>query len=195
MLPAAASSVQVWQTSSAGELRKMAEGDGDGDAQMGAAASARDEAAAALEAEQAHAAADALLAVPADDSVTHCQICGERFAKDFDAEEEEWMYRGAVRVDLRGRGFIFHKRCYDDQQASASGLDLDNFTSISTPRREAIGAGGAGGAAAAMKQEGGTEDHDVVQEQEDHEDISAANAVALAAANAARKTRRKRARF
>ena len=175
---------------------------------------------AALQAEEAQAAADALVYVPADDSVTHCAICGERFVKSFDEEEEEWLYRGAVRVELRGRSFIFHKRCFDDQQASTSGLDLDNFAKA--PRHEVGGgvaaavvaevamAGSAQGGSmlanvAAVKQEeagagaddgAGAAGKDNDAEDPDHRmDTGVANAAALAAVHAARKTRKKRARF
>ena len=55
----------------------------------------------------------------ADDSITTCRICGEKFEKFWHEEEEEWMYRNAVfgkyinnTPGKTQKASIFHRHCY-----------------------------------------------------------------------------------
>jgi hypothetical protein len=52
---------------------------------------------------------------PVGDDVTGvCVVCGDSFAKVFDRDREEWMYRDAVRV----QGRLFHPACHTDTMAA-----------------------------------------------------------------------------
>ncbi|CAM9712763.1 unnamed protein product [Ectocarpus fasciculatus] len=42
--------------------------------------------------------------VPADERFSKCRICGDRFLMFYDNDEEEWMYRNACYVTVRGGG-------------------------------------------------------------------------------------------
>ncbi len=53
--------------------------------------------------------------VIADESQTHCGICGEKFDQFWENDLEEWMYRGAVKVE--GTGQLFHQKCYEQAAA------------------------------------------------------------------------------
>lgn len=49
--------------------------------------------------------------IPAADDITACcGLCQEKFAKFFDQEQEEWMYRDAIRVNQQ----LYHSTCYRD---------------------------------------------------------------------------------
>eukprot|EP00752_Nemacystus_decipiens_P001905 g1835.t1 len=42
--------------------------------------------------------------VPADERFSKCRICGDRFIMFYDNDEEEWMYRNACYVTVKGGG-------------------------------------------------------------------------------------------
>jgi pre-mRNA cleavage complex 2 protein Pcf11 len=49
--------------------------------------------------------------IPAADDITaFCGLCQEKFTKFFDQEQEEWMYRDAVRMNQQ----LYHSTCYRD---------------------------------------------------------------------------------
>lgn len=49
--------------------------------------------------------------IPAvDDINASCGLCQEKFIKFFDQEQEEWMYRDAVRYNHQ----IYHGACFKD---------------------------------------------------------------------------------
>ncbi|CAM9361633.1 unnamed protein product, partial [Hapterophycus canaliculatus] len=57
--------------------------------------------------------------VPADERFSKCRICGDRFLMFYDNDEEEWMYRNACYISVKGdrgsegRQIIVHKLCLD----------------------------------------------------------------------------------
>lgn len=132
--------------------------------------------------------------VPADERFSKCRICGDRFLMFYDNDEEEWMYRNACYVTVKGGGegeggagedeedeeagcapgeaaggarqIIVHKLCLD-----VSGLrDKDEITWADlmpgTPRQKKRPAEGGGALDAAFFGEGG----DDAAEQEDDKD-------------------------
>lgn len=67
------------------------------------------------EAATQEAAETPVMNVIADESQTHCGICGEKFDQFWENDLEEWMYRGAVKVE--GTGQLFHQKCYEQAAA------------------------------------------------------------------------------
>jgi len=68
--------------------------------------------------------------VVADESQTHCGVCGEKFDQFWDNDLEDWMYRAAVKVE--GTGQIFHQKCYSHQNQGTA-PDGSVLASGSTP--------------------------------------------------------------
>eukprot|EP00850_Spirogloea_muscicola_P014858 SM000109S14172 [mRNA] locus=s109:288611:295516:- [translate_table: standard] len=59
------------------------------------------------------------MAVPADEAHDRCSLCGDKFEVFFNAEEDEWMFRGAVYAAQPG-GPIVHAKCRSERAAAAA---------------------------------------------------------------------------
>lgn len=96
-----------------------------------------------------------------DDKVADCGICGERLNATFDADEEEWMYKGAIRSE----GILYHAACVknqesapkpagNDESAAQPKLELESGTSAAAGEEAAAAAAAGGGDADLHEAEG-----------------------------------------
>lgn len=72
--------------------------------------------------------------VPADERFSKCRICGDRFLMFYDNDEEEWMYRNACYISIKG----------DRGGEGGAGEDEDEEEEVGAEEEEG-GGGGAGG--------------------------------------------------
>ncbi|EKX44765.1 hypothetical protein GUITHDRAFT_139398 [Guillardia theta CCMP2712] len=85
--------------------------------------------------------------VPADDGAftgdPRCSACSEKMKKEYDKEEDRWVFRGAVRVNGNGQVdsaglFLVHQKCYQE------GATYSDVHVASTPRtQEALSSWGS----------------------------------------------------
>eukprot|EP01083_Nonionella_stella_P000387 1122_1 len=55
--------------------------------------------------------------VASDPTQKECQICFEKFDEFFDDESGQWMFRGALSVQIDDRGCIVHQACHESEVA------------------------------------------------------------------------------
>ncbi|GAA5814611.1 hypothetical protein MFLAVUS_008110 [Mucor flavus] len=60
--------------------------------------------------------------MPNDDNRKPCAICGERFIDFWNDDEEEWMYKNAIKVEDK----IYHATCHADAMKSGNLIDSDS---------------------------------------------------------------------
>jgi len=64
--------------------------------------------------------------VPAEEQQEFCSLCGEKFEQFWDESQEEWMYKGAIKIPDREE--IVHYKCYSDSQNN-----IKTDSAVSTP--------------------------------------------------------------
>eukprot|EP00850_Spirogloea_muscicola_P018713 SM000174S03368 [mRNA] locus=s174:289056:295513:+ [translate_table: standard] len=80
------------------------------------------------------------MAVPADEAHDRCSLCGDKFEVFFNAEEDEWMFRGAIYAAQPG-GPIVHAKCRSERDAAAANgvtLPLTGHDGFLQPKLEGL---------------------------------------------------------
>ncbi|RKO90288.1 hypothetical protein BDK51DRAFT_33819 [Blyttiomyces helicus] len=71
--------------------------------------------------------------IPVDlDQNARCATCHEPLEKFFHETDEEWMYKGAVRIE----GTLYHQSCYDSKSPAASASVATTASPLTPPKSE-----------------------------------------------------------